>query len=255
MNSDEVVQNLLGNTDSSNTRFESVPLLIQPRPSFYIAANFKYRAQAERALAHLRELLEDTMTLHAFTSHDPVHGWYQLGNWFVIVMGNVPGPGMHGCITKALTSCRGNLVELDDMQLQGLLGAWDKARGKVDEPDTPDSVDGRTTNLILTSRPPETLESITKKLLRGDRLLDRQVGKWMREEQQAATERMLEAERRFNEELLARYHDDLRQAEQDLAQAQELGLDQDIIKHKNTILWLQAAIEDHEPEILEGSSE
>jgi hypothetical protein len=45
------------------------------------APKLLYCGQAERALAHLRELLEDCTTLHTFSVHDPIHGWYQLGNW------------------------------------------------------------------------------------------------------------------------------------------------------------------------------
>jgi adenine-specific DNA methylase len=51
------------------------------------APKLLYRGQAERALARLREPLEDCTTLHTFSAHDPIHGWYQLGNWFVIVAG------------------------------------------------------------------------------------------------------------------------------------------------------------------------
>lgn len=115
-------------------------------------------------------ILEDRTSLHIFTSHDPVHGWYQLGNWFVIVMGDVPGPGMQGCITKALTSARGQLVELAEGQIQGLLGAWSNAIGKVDEPDMPDSMNGRTATLVRTERPPLDMDTLIKKLLRGEKL-------------------------------------------------------------------------------------
>jgi adenine-specific DNA methylase len=103
-------------------------MTVQERPSYSIAANFRYKYQAAKAFRTVSELLKDDMKLMVFFIHDPTHGWYQLSNWFVAVFGLIPAFDMDTKLKDALRAAKGELVQFDDAQLHDMLKAYKKER-------------------------------------------------------------------------------------------------------------------------------
>ncbi len=99
-------------------------MTIQERPSYYIAANFRYKYQAVKAFRTISELLTEDRKLRVFLLHDPLHGWYQLGNWFVAVFGPLPESDIDIRLKDALRAAQGQLVQFNDAQLHELLKAY-----------------------------------------------------------------------------------------------------------------------------------
>jgi hypothetical protein len=97
---------------------------IQERPGYYIAANFRYKYQAVKAFRTVNELLKDDLKLRVFFLHDPIHGWYQLSNWFVAVFGPLPALEVDMRLKDALRAAKGELVQFDDAQLHDMLKAY-----------------------------------------------------------------------------------------------------------------------------------
>jgi hypothetical protein len=93
-----------------------------------MVATFRYKYQAVKAFRQVSEFLKDDKKLKVFFLHDPLHGWYQLSNWFVVIFGSVPVPDMETMLKDALQAAKGVLVQLDDMQLHEMLQACNPVR-------------------------------------------------------------------------------------------------------------------------------
>jgi hypothetical protein len=65
-------------------------LTVQERPSYYIAANFRYKYRAVKAFRAISALLTEDRKLRVYLIRDPLHGWYHLSSWFVAIFGPIP---------------------------------------------------------------------------------------------------------------------------------------------------------------------
>lgn len=104
---------------------------VQEQPNYYIAANFKYKYQAQKALTRLGKLLADDSSLTVVPLRTlPLHCSMAfltgelLSNWFVCVAGTpTPSLDMEKKLVEAMKAAKGVLVKFDDMQLHELLAS------------------------------------------------------------------------------------------------------------------------------------